>query len=50
MESAWGIIVTALTLVGMLGLVIFTVSEEEPSSSPYPESAASEAVAERRAA
>ena len=48
---AWGIAMTAVTLMGMLGLVIFKVSQQELAvSNEDPEAVASEVVEQQRAA
>jgi hypothetical protein len=48
---AWGIMMTAVTLVGMLGLVIFKIGQEAPSlPSEDPAADASTAIEQRRAA
>lgn len=48
---AWGIMMTVVTLVGMLGLVMFEVSQQKPpASNDGPEAVVSEAVEQQRAA
>lgn len=48
---AWGIMMTVVTLGGMLGLMIFEVSQQQlPASNDGPEAVASEAVERQRAA
>jgi len=50
MEMAWGIIMTAITLVGMLGLVIFSINQQEQRPSGTGSEAAASAMVGRRLA
>lgn len=42
---AWGIIMTAITLLGMLGLVIVSIHQQEPSRDHVPPGRKADAAA-----